>query len=54
MQAKAASVGALDAVITQEPNGDIEVKRNVAYMLALMAEQQEYHDQVVEKGGLRA
>jgi len=46
------SRGALVTVLSQARNGDIEVKRNVAYILALLCESIAFHDDLIRDGGL--
>lgn len=44
--------GGLVSVLAQAMNGDIEIKRNVAYILALLAETTVFHDDLVRDGAL--
>ena len=53
IKAEALELGVLEAMILVESNTDMEVKRNVGYFMALVSEQQEYHENITKRGGLQ-
>ena len=53
IKAEALELGVLEAMILVESNVDMEVKRNVGYFMALVSEQQEYHENITKRGGLQ-